>query len=295
MRIKCRFCNVTVQTRKEYLKHLDMDKKYSFTCPECGKTFYSPKRFQHHEDVHQPKSQCEICNSSFSYTTTLQQHKRLKHGITDMEKYECPHVDCNATMQGKIKYNEHFQMHDKSFRYQCKHTGCGKEFHISSSLSMHKKYCKHKSQIGQMRIKCRFCNVTVQTRKEYLKHLDMDKKYSFTCPECGKTFYSPKRFQHHEDVHQPKSQCEICNSSFSYTTTLQQHKRLKHGITDMEKYECPHVDCNATMQGKIKYNEHFQMHDKPFRYQCKHTGCGKNSTFRHHFPCTQKSCKRKPQ
>uniref|UniRef100_A0A1I7W0J9 C2H2-type domain-containing protein n=1 Tax=Loa loa TaxID=7209 RepID=A0A1I7W0J9_LOALO len=63
-----------------------------------------------------------------------------------MEKYECPHVDCNATMQGKIKYNEHFQMHDKPFRYQCKHTGCGKEFHISSSLSMHKKSCKRKPQ-----------------------------------------------------------------------------------------------------------------------------------------------------
>uniref|UniRef100_A0A1I7VF14 Zinc finger protein n=2 Tax=Loa loa TaxID=7209 RepID=A0A1I7VF14_LOALO len=82
MKIKCRYCNTTVQTRKEYSKHLEMHEKYNFTCPECGKTFYSSRGFRHHEDVHQPKSQCEICNNSFSYKTTLQQHRRLQHGIT---------------------------------------------------------------------------------------------------------------------------------------------------------------------------------------------------------------------
>uniref|UniRef100_A0A1I7W343 C2H2-type domain-containing protein n=1 Tax=Loa loa TaxID=7209 RepID=A0A1I7W343_LOALO len=55
-------------------------------CPKCGKKFYSRRGFQHHKDVHQPKSQCEICNNSFSYTTTLQQHKRLQHGVTGETK-----------------------------------------------------------------------------------------------------------------------------------------------------------------------------------------------------------------
>ncbi|EFO14723.1 hypothetical protein LOAG_13793, partial [Loa loa] len=42
----------------------------------------------------------------------------------------------------------------------------------------------------------------------------------------------------------------------------------------MKMHECPHVDCNATMHGKREYDEHFQTHPKPFRYQCKHPGCG---------------------
>ncbi|EFO16700.2 zinc finger protein [Loa loa] len=37
----------------------------------------------------------------------------------------------------------------------------------------------------------------------------------------------------------------------------------------VKKYECPHVDCNATIQDKGEYDKHFQTHDKPFRYQCK--------------------------
>ncbi|EJD73674.1 hypothetical protein LOAG_18914 [Loa loa] len=231
MKIKCHYCNVTVQTRKEYSKHLEMHKEYNFTCPECGKKFYSLKRFREHKEVHQPKSQCETCNSSFSYKTGLRRHQR--------------------------------------------------QFHSGS--------------LGQMKIKCRYCNATVQTRKEYSKHLEMHKKYGITCPECGKTFYSSRGFRHHEDAHQPQSQCEICNNSFSYTTTLQQHKRLKHGITDMKKYECPHINCNATMQGKIEYNEHFQTHDKPFRYQCKHTGCGKEFHTSSSLSIHKNSCKRKPQ
>ncbi|EFO13914.1 hypothetical protein LOAG_14612, partial [Loa loa] len=81
---------------------------------------------------------------------------------------------------------------------------------------------------GQMRIKCRYCNVTVQTRKEYSKHLEMHEKYNFTCPECGKTFYSLRRFREHKEVHQPKHQCAMCNRSFSYKTGLRQHQRQFH-------------------------------------------------------------------
>ncbi|EFO13399.1 hypothetical protein LOAG_15130 [Loa loa] len=60
-------------------------------------------------------------------------------------------------------------------------------------------------------------------------------------------------------------------------------------------YECPHSDCNATMHGKTEYNEHFQTHPKPFRYQCKHPGCGKefekSTTFSKH----KKFCQHKSQ
>uniref|UniRef100_A0A1I7V6T1 C2H2-type domain-containing protein n=1 Tax=Loa loa TaxID=7209 RepID=A0A1I7V6T1_LOALO len=63
-----------------------------------------------------------------------------------MEIYTCPHFDCNATMQGKGKYEKHFQTHKKPFRYQCKHLGCGKEYYIKSSFYSHKKSCQHKPQ-----------------------------------------------------------------------------------------------------------------------------------------------------
>ncbi|EFO13884.2 hypothetical protein LOAG_14643 [Loa loa] len=104
-----------------------------------------------------------------------------------MEKYECPHVDCNATMQGKIKYNEHFQMHDKPFRYQCKHTGCGKEFHNPSSFSIHKKSCKRKPQSPTER------NPHIQKHDEHCKQPGNGEEFRSQSP-----FYRHKKFRQHK-------------------------------------------------------------------------------------------------
>ncbi|EJD73434.1 zinc finger protein, partial [Loa loa] len=76
---ECRLCNATMLTRNEYSKHLQAHEEYVIICPKCGKKFYSQGGFQHHKNVHQPKSQCEICNSSFSYKTGLRQHQQQFH------------------------------------------------------------------------------------------------------------------------------------------------------------------------------------------------------------------------
>ncbi|EFO14804.2 zinc finger protein [Loa loa] len=73
------------------------------------------------------------------------------------------------------------------------------------------------------------------------------------------------------------------------------HKCHNSCFSEVKKYKCPHINCSATVQSKTKYIEHFQTHDKPFHYQCKHPGCGKefriSSTFSNH----KKSCQYKPQ
>ncbi|EJD73572.1 zinc finger protein, partial [Loa loa] len=117
MTIKCRYCNATVQTRKEYSKHLEMHKEYDITCPECGRTFHSLGRFREHKEVHQPKPQCGICNRSFSYTTGLRRHQRQFH--RDVKRHKCLDISCNATIWGTIKCLEHPQKHDE----HCKQPG----------------------------------------------------------------------------------------------------------------------------------------------------------------------------
>ncbi|EFO14076.1 hypothetical protein LOAG_14448, partial [Loa loa] len=144
---ECRYCDATMETYMEYLKHLETHKEqglYKCTWPTCGKKFPSTKRLQEHYEKHQTKLLCEICGKFYSCMQSLRLHKRTYHAIRDVKKYECPHPDCNAIIQGKSEYEKHFQRHKKPFRYQCKHPGCGREYRCSSGFSKHKKSCQYK-------------------------------------------------------------------------------------------------------------------------------------------------------
>ncbi|EFO15855.2 hypothetical protein LOAG_12653 [Loa loa] len=51
----------------------------------------------------------------------------------------CPHITCNAIIQGTTKCLEHRRKHSESFRYHCKQLGYGEAFHNhSSSFFPHK-------------------------------------------------------------------------------------------------------------------------------------------------------------
>ncbi|EFO27813.1 hypothetical protein LOAG_00679 [Loa loa] len=116
----------------------------------------------------------------------------------------------------------------------------------------------------------------MEMRKEYLKHLETHKKqglYKCTWPTCGKKFPTSKGLREHYEKHQTKPQCEICGKFYSSMRSLRFHKRTYHAIMGVEKYECPHADCNAITRNKAEYDKHFQRHKKPFRYQCKQPSC----------------------
>uniref|UniRef100_A0A1I7V6U2 Zinc finger protein n=1 Tax=Loa loa TaxID=7209 RepID=A0A1I7V6U2_LOALO len=190
--------------------------------------------------------------------------------MRSVKKYECPHVDCNATMQGKDEYDKHFQTHDKPFRYQCKLPDCGKEFRNPSSFSKHKKFCQYKLQIERKR-KCHYCAATIQTGQEYSKHLETHKEhglYKCTWSTCGKKWRTLKLLRQHYEKHQPKLQCEICGSFFSYKRALGEHKKQYHEVRVGQKYKCRY--CNATMQTKEEYSEHLETQKE---YNCTWLGC----------------------
>uniref|UniRef100_A0A1I7V6U9 C2H2-type domain-containing protein n=1 Tax=Loa loa TaxID=7209 RepID=A0A1I7V6U9_LOALO len=175
--------------------------------------------------------------------------------------YMCPHVDCNATIQDKGKYDRHFQTHKKPFHHQCKHPGCGKEYYAKSSFSTHIKSRQHKPQdltggnpqlghtlaytrnhhgqsssgqrnysamIGQ-KYKCRYCNATMQTKEEYSEHLETQKEYNCTWLGCEMKFCSRSALQQHYNIHQPRPQCENCGYLFPRNRTLRIHQQRCHG------------------------------------------------------------------
>ncbi|EJD73605.1 zinc finger protein [Loa loa] len=81
---ECRYCNATTLTNKEYLKHLETHKEqglYKCTWSTCGRKWRTLKLLRQHYEKHQPKLQCEICGSFFSYKNGLENHKKQRHGV----------------------------------------------------------------------------------------------------------------------------------------------------------------------------------------------------------------------
>ncbi|EJD73675.1 zinc finger protein [Loa loa] len=81
---KCRYCNVTTLTHKEYLKHYGTHKEeglYKCTWSTCGRKFHTSKGLQQHYEKHQPKLLCEICGSFLSFKKGLGEHKKRCHGV----------------------------------------------------------------------------------------------------------------------------------------------------------------------------------------------------------------------
>ncbi|EFO15594.2 hypothetical protein LOAG_12915 [Loa loa] len=58
------------------------------------------------------------------------------------------------------------------FRYQCKYTGCGKEFRVQTSFSRHKKSCKHNPQcknfLGATKQNPQLEHTLAETRKDHI-------------------------------------------------------------------------------------------------------------------------------
>ncbi|EFO13233.1 hypothetical protein LOAG_15296 [Loa loa] len=76
---ECRHCNTTMQTDKEYSKHLETHKKYNCTWPKCKKAYLRICDLQRHYKTHQFKYQCG-CGNLFSRRDTLRIHQRRCDG-----------------------------------------------------------------------------------------------------------------------------------------------------------------------------------------------------------------------
>ncbi|EFO15759.1 hypothetical protein LOAG_12749 [Loa loa] len=95
-------------------------------------------------------------------------HKYDNSCFSDVKKYKCPHIICNATIRGKTRYLEHVQKHNESSRYHCKQLGSGEEFHNHSS-----EFSSHK-EVHQPKFKCEKCGFS----SKYKNSLDRHKKQS---------------------------------------------------------------------------------------------------------------------
>lgn len=82
------------------------------------------------------KYTCDICNKSFTASSSLARHKRAHSGV---KPHVCDYEDCNKAFNQLSALIRHKRTHTGERPYVCPHEGCQKAFTTSNDLKKHKK------------------------------------------------------------------------------------------------------------------------------------------------------------
>ena len=191
--IFCGKCNETFETGEDLTKHEKncfKGRRYPCTFSGCDKNFSQKSLMhQHLKGVHYDDPfRCSLCEETFIYKKSMDNHMNMQHGQKDEFKYQCQ--QCEMATDDKTQFQIHVNRHNKVKPYRC--NICGKSFYSQSNLTEHLRKC---------------IPLTPDT-----------KKVKFECSVCGKDFGSENYLREHFKTNHIDSvpaneevfYCEVC-------------------------------------------------------------------------------------
>ena len=276
---KCTACYEIFKTETELsehtLEHIDAE-----LCTHCGRVFDSTKALLIHKS-HCLKSgsklakeeaglfNCSQCDRSFSFKSTLVNHKRTVHAA---KCYVC--TLCEKSFPTHHDLARHSYTHSPNKPFRCDKQGCGKGFTCKSSLNKHirlkheveKVYrCANCSKTFQMEcdiqrhmfthtnvrpFKCTICSKTYTCKSSLKQHINLiHGKKNLSCVFCTRVFRLQQDLDRHTATHTGSKQwrCSVCRKSYACKSSLSVHKRNVHEIL--------HVNDDEKMNEETLKNE----------------------------------------
>ncbi|XP_055689885.1 zinc finger protein 585A-like [Lutzomyia longipalpis] len=195
---------------------------------------------------------CGSCSKTFIRFFELTKHKTKHHGV---EISGTPEKITSKTSgdvhQGEEPLNLHLKKDPPDF--QCSH--CSKTFKTKRGLR------KHEKLHGEKIFKCTICEKAFSTKNYLAIHLKShSERRDHECQECGKTFKTKNTLRQHHMIHSSEKPhvCKICGEGFKMKGSLLRHSKLH--TKNPKNFKCAH--CGEIFLGKKSLNHHLTSHRK---------------------------------
>ncbi|KAL5013449.1 hypothetical protein ScPMuIL_007719 [Solemya velum] len=282
---RCQKCSKIFVSEDDFTKHKckeivsadeSTEKKPTFACSECNKTFQSLNYLRRHKLTHKGNFQCKTCDKTFTRSEELNFHVRLCIALSTIKENGCVQCDqCHMSISSTKEYREHYLEHTHPFKCD----KCEKRFIKIGTLHTH-------SCTENMNLTCDVCCKGGFRNERYLhRHMITHGPAEYECEYCHKSFFRRDYLNDHSCklpdgtvvrlirkndtvTLQERLICHTCGKSFVSVSNLNKHMRI-HG----EK-ECTCPICNKSFHYEGYLREHVaSVHENKYRYQCSE--CGK--------------------
>ena len=259
----CKICNVPCKDKAEVNLHrkLHLQRKGSYKCLKCDKTFRKWNYLEHHVWMHYDKTpfRCRYCSEYKTNGYCVHVHE-LHHLPESQKKFKCDKCEIRFWTKGGL--TSHIKKTHSDKRYHC--NMCPASYKCNTKL-LHHKIKKHTGQFGftcdicgagavtqrhlnlhkesHENICCPVCNKKFSLRSSLIMHMKIvhGKREQFPCDQCGKMFASSLSLATHYTIHtgEKKFKCTQCDKYFRTPGGLDIHKRHHSGI---KEHACTYCD-----------------------------------------------------
>ncbi|XP_026471159.1 zinc finger and SCAN domain-containing protein 26-like [Ctenocephalides felis] len=133
--LQCMVCNQSFEEREDFITHKKMHYEYSkFKCLICQKTFSYLNTPNQHYRMHSNTYDCNICDKSFLKMSELTAHRRAHKGV-----YKC--LYCPASFIKLDNFRKHWYCHTSEKPHKCEL--CRRSYQWRSSYNRHIKSESH--------------------------------------------------------------------------------------------------------------------------------------------------------
>lgn len=215
----------------------DIDGRYYCTWPGCNSTknwICSSGVWKHFNAEHADMADesycvyaCDMCDKRFPNKTMYNQHRKLKH--LALFEYTC--TVCAKRLPSNDRLKLHMRLHTGEKPFAC--DLCDYRSVTQSAVNQHKMRM-HEGSMPHMVLPshvCEICGKSFKVRSNLKEHVrSHSDARTFLCGFCGKALKNRQCLNRHLFTHGVKHTCPVCGKNFANPSSLNVHKRDKHGI-----------------------------------------------------------------
>ncbi|XP_066254701.1 zinc finger protein 25-like isoform X13 [Euwallacea similis] len=215
-----------------FMKHIDTihQKRYTYTCKECGKGFHSKSLCREHMNIHlgvKPFN-CIVCGALFTYSKSVVTHQLKAHRVEilgESHRTECSF--CRNRFVSIASLERHVQqVHatpkaPKGKIHLCDY--CGMGFAKKNKMVVHQRV-----HTGVKPYPCRYCDKCFSKSGERNCHERIHTgERPYSCKYCGKAFRQSAPFKVHIRTHTGERPyvCDLCRKGFTTNQGLKLHRK----------------------------------------------------------------------